>query len=72
MILNFLIKKNKVIAVEDITSIEVLGMKSLNIKYNKKGFVTPSSIKMIIPEIDLWILQEELMKQNPGIEIVYT
>lgn len=71
LILNFLIRKNKVIAVEDITSIDVSGMKCLIIKYNKEGFVTPSSIKVIIPEIDLRVLQEELMKQNPGIEIVY-
>ena len=71
LILNFLIKKNEVIAVSDIVSVEVSKNKFLIIKYNKKGFITPSSIKVIIPETNLQVLQEELVKRIPGIEIVY-
>lgn len=62
--------KNKVIEINDITSLNVSKMTCLNLRYkttsDKKGF-----IKMIIPELEMRLFQEELMKRNSAMEIIY-
>lgn len=62
--------KDKAIALNDITSLNVSKMICLNLRYktstDKKGF-----IKMIIPELEMRQFQEELMKRNPAMEIIY-
>ena len=58
--------KDKVIEINDITGIELSKINCLNLRYNR------SFQKLIIPELEMRLFQEELMKSNPSIEIIYS
>lgn len=71
LIYGYLFGNKKIINVKDIVTIDISKVKRLSFSYLPAGFTTPSIQNIRLKENDMKLFQEELLKRNPNIEIVY-
>ncbi len=68
----FLLRKARIINIDDIIELDVSKNKWLSCTYLPAGFKTPTYERIRLNKNKMDIFREELMKRNPRIQILYT
>lgn len=71
LVLVYIFNRKKVIHIADILEIDLKKTKCLAFSYQPKGIQSASHLQLKINEIEMRVMQEELIRINPEIEILY-